>query len=335
MVSYNRSDLFNELQAAFILPEFSNTPAFDELALKVFNYQQRNNPLYASFLEYLNIESQSINTVEAIPFLPIEFFKNHIVKSGTWEADSVFKSSGTGQSGRSQHHIRDLNWYGKNAKTIFEQQFGKLCETEIFALLPSYLDQGDSSLIHMVDYFHSMSANPESTFYLNRFDELHSALHDSKARRKVLFGVTYALLDFAEYISTPIPELVIIETGGMKGRREEITREELHKKLIRAFSVDSIFSEYGMTELLSQAYTRGGLLFTPSSLMRVMIRDVTDPFCLLDHHKQGAVNIIDLANLDTCAFIATDDLGITHNALQFEILGRIDNSDIRGCSLLS
>ena len=309
---------------------------FDETALKVFRYQAKHNDVYAKFLDLLSIRIDQVNTVEAIPFLPISLFKNEIIKTGLWEPEVIFTSSGTTGNQTSSHHIRSLAWYRDQSLKGFEQRYGPVQNYCILALLPSYLERKGSSLVYMVDQFISLSNYKQSGYFLYDLDRLIEVLLDCKSRqiRTLLIGVSFALLDFAEKNAIDLSDTIIMETGGMKGRRQEITREELHQILSKAFQVDYIHSEYGMTELLSQAYSKGNGLFNPMHTMKVFCRELTDPLTLQKPGKSGLINIIDLANLDSCSFIATDDLGIVHPDGSFEVLGRLDHSDIRGCNLL-
>ena len=299
---------------------------FIDSSLELFNYQYHNNEIYKSYCTHLKIKPQSVNSLDAIPFLPIEFFKNHEIKTGKWKSEKVFKSSGTTLKGRSEHHIKDLSFYHQIAKKQFEITISKLEELEIIAILPSYLEQGDSSLINMVDYFIHKSSK-KSGYHLT--GEIEEKLKSDT--KKMVIGVSYALLNLAErgYL---LNNGILMETGGMKGRRKEITRNELHEKLKLGFGVNEVYSEYGMTELLSQAYGKNGNFSFPE-WVKVLVRDVNDPFTFLDESKTGGINIIDLANVDSCAFIETKDLGRQRNDY-FEILGRFDNSDIRGCNLM-
>jgi Acyl-protein synthetase, LuxE len=321
---------------------------FEHLALEIFAYQARYNPLYAEFLKILGKNPAHIQRLEEIPFLPISFFKTHSLQTfqnNPWAAQNVFKSSGTTQSGtRSQHLIRSLSWYLDNARAGFEQIFKKSVSEYCFlALLPNYLQAGDSSLVAMLDDFIQHSDYTQSGFYLDDFAALQKQLIFNRQHQipTFLWGVTYALLDFSEQFPTQLPDFFhILETGGMKGRRKELTRPELHQRLAKGFgrnqpnSADTIFSEYGMTELLSQAYSTGKGIFTPAPTLKVLVRDINDPFAYVPNGQRGGLNLIDLANIDTISFIATDDLGIVYNEAQFEVLGRLQASDLRGCNLL-
>lgn len=303
-----------------------NDETFEDSSLAAFDFQYHQCEVYRSFCDHLNKPPSNVKAINEIPFLPIEFFKNHAIKSGEWKEQKVFKSSGTTATGRSVHFIRDLAHYHKVSKQGFEMAVSDLSKIRIIAILPSYQEQGDSSLINMVDSFMKHS-HPNSGYYT----ENESFLSENENGKKLIIGVSYALLDLAER-QLHLDNTIVMETGGMKGRRKEITREELHQTLQTGFSVDNIWSEYGMTELQSQAYGAGGEFKFPA-WAKCMIRDINDPFYYLPEGKTGGVNIIDLANIDTCCFIETKDLGSTEKDF-FQILGRFDNSDIRGCNLL-
>ena len=310
---------------------------FEATALNLFRYQAQHNVVYRSFLYHLNVHPEKVAAIDKIPFLPISFFKTHKVQTGEWEAEKVFKSSGTGNQTRSLHYVPDLGFYARHSKHLFEQQYGPLSNWVVVALLPSYIVQGDSSLVYMVEKFIEASGHPVSGFYLQQPGEVVFALQQAAASGKkvLLIGVSYALLDLIEKEEIPeIPNLVVIETGGMKGRRKEMVRSELHRQLSEGFGVAKIHSEYGMTELLSQAYSAGDGLFLPSAALRILIRETNDPFSATNKPGRGGINVIDLANTASCAFIETQDLGHLHQDGSFEVLGRFDNSDIRGCNLL-
>ncbi len=299
---------------------------FNDTALEIFEYQSQTNPLYKSYLQKIIVKPASIQRIEDIPFLPIDFFKLHEVKSGNWETEKIFLSSGTGTQGRSAHHIKDLNFYNQISQRIFSSHFGEMSKNQLIALLPSYLEQGDSSLIYMVDNL--MQIGDKNSGYV-KVHEISSKMTQGSAKI-ILIGVTYALLDLAIKLNEPLNIPILIETGGMKGRKKEITRSELHENL--SLMSSNIYTEYGMTELLSQAYGQNGMLEWPP-WSKSLIRDLNDPFAI--HSKgSGALNIIDLANVDSCCFIETKDLGRIHQNGKFEVLGRMDNSDVRGCSLL-
>lgn len=303
-----------------------NEETFHNLSLEAFNYQYRECRIYHSYCEHLKKSPDTVHTVADIPFLPIAFFKEHEVKSGHWAPTHTFKSSGTTRTGHSNHFVKDLVHYDRVAKAIFTEQFGSLSNLQIYALLPSYQEQGNSSLIHMVDTF--MKESAIGSGYLSEKEQ--KALYNNDDP-KLLIGVSYALLDMLSQ-NPIVKNTLIMETGGMKGRRKEMTRAELHEHLKKGFQVDEIWSEYGMTELMSQAYGKNGYFRFPP-WANVLIRDINDPFQTVSDGKSGGINIIDLANIDTCCFIETMDLG-RKDGEQFEVLGRFDNSDIRGCNLM-
>jgi phenylacetate-coenzyme A ligase PaaK-like adenylate-forming protein len=327
---------------------------FSDLALEIFRYQAINNPVYSQYLSNLQIDISSVQHLTDIPFLPIQFFKHHAVASGQLSDPVVtFESSGTTQSkglpaSPSRHILFDADLYTSVSKRIFEEHYGLLKDFHILALLPSYLERNNSSLVYMLDHFIKETGSELSGFYLhntgNMLDRLRMFSEKPDGKKILLMGVTFALLDLAESaidlsFMSEIPSLQIMDTGGMKGRRQELLREEVHDILTDAFGVKVIHSEYGMTELLSQAYSNGGGIFNPGYSMRVLLRDVNDPFAVYDHNitasKTGGVNVIDLANIDTCSFIETQDLGrFAKKPDTFYIMGRFDNSDIRGCSLM-
>ena len=309
---------------------------FQALALDVFFYQAGNNPLYRQYLELLGVSPQEITNIEDIPYLPIQFFKNHDIQTGIWKPALSFSSSGTTAQTASRHLVRDPEFYRRNARRGFAHFYGQVEEYCVLALLPSYLDRTGSSLVFMAEDFIRLSRYPQSGFFLYNTEALVEILNHCKknAIPTLLLGVSFALWELAERHPMNLNGLIIMETGGMKGRRRELTREELHGILKASFQVESVHSEYGMTELLSQAYSQGDGLFRSSPAMRVLAREITDPFAIQPPGKTGALNIIDLANLDTISFIATDDLGRVYEDGSFEILGRLDASDARGCNLL-
>lgn len=311
---------------------------FNALALDIFRYQAENNPLYHQFLHLLGIKQDQIKQVEDIPFLPIQLFKKYQLQTGIWQAVDVFTSSATTGSVASQHLVRDPSWYLENARRGFEYFYGPLEGYVVLALLPAYLERKGSSLILMAQDFIEQSDPTLGGFYLYNQEQLMQHLQHlqstSDTPKILLLGVSFALLELAEKYPTALPEMVIMETGGMKGRREELTRNQLHQILQTAFQQSTIHSEYGMTELFSQAYSQEQGVFYPSPTMRVFTREITDPLQLRGDQRTGALNIIDLANLDTISFIATDDLGKVNADQSFEILGRLDASDVRGCNLM-
>jgi phenylacetate-coenzyme A ligase PaaK-like adenylate-forming protein len=313
-----------------------NLHDFNEIAIEIFHFQYENNLIYKQFVDFLNIRTSSINNYSKIPFLPVEFFKNHKVVSGEFNADAIFTSSGTTGIQTSKHFVADIELYESSFIGAFELSFGSINDYVILALLPSYLDRTGSSLVYMANTLIGLSQNPKSGFYLNEYEQLHTLLLNLKEKKQkvLLLGVTYALLDLAEQFPVDFPELVLMETGGMKGKRKELIRDELHDKLKQAFRISNIYSEYGMTELLSQAYSVGEGIFNTPPWMKILIRDVNDPLSILPHGNTGGINVIDFANLYSCSFIATQDLGKVYSNNEFEILGRFDSSDVRGCNLM-
>lgn len=308
---------------------------FEALALEIFHYQFDHNKTYRQFANAVNKGSGKVNTPQDIPFLPISFFKTHEIKTGDFEPGAVFVSSGTSQTGNSRHFVKDISLYEKSFITGFESRYGSVTGWCIIGLLPSYLERNNSSLVFMVNRLIEKSGHPASGFYLDDLEGLSQKLKEleTSGQKTLLIGVSFALLDFAERFSQKLQHTVIMETGGMKGRREEMTREALHDILKNSFQLDHIHSEYGMTELLSQSYSTGEGIFHAPPWMKVFIRDEEDPFTI-KKKGSGAVNIIDLANIHGCSFIATDDVGKVHDDGSFEILGRMDGSDLRGCSLM-
>ena len=309
---------------------------FSDMALQVFHYQVGNNPIYNEFVKHLKVDVSTVTNLQDIPFLPINFFKDHKILSGNSDAKIVFTSSGTTASAQSQHFVSDVSIYEMSYSKAFHQFYGDIKECCILAILPNYLERDGSSLIYMVNDLIAKSNHPNSGFFLYNTNQLLEILKKCKLQKQktLLIGVTYALLDFVEKHQINFPELIVMETGGMKGKRKEIIREELHQILQNGFGVPSIHSEYGMTELLSQAYSTGNGIFVCPPWMRVLIRDTNDPLSFVQDGKTGGINVIDLANVNSCSFIATQDLGKIHYQNSFEVLGRFDNSDIRGCNLL-
>lgn len=305
---------------------------FNQAAQALFLYQKEHNILYGSFCELL-----ADRFSHSFPFLPVEFFKNHEVKTGTFEAETVFTSSGTTGAITSRHFVKETEWYTFTFTETFRKAYGNPEDFCFLCLLPSYLERSGSSLVFMAENLIKQSRNNDSGFYLHATDELIALLHKNSQQKipTVLLGVTFALLDLAEKHTLRLGDsIVVMETGGMKGRRKEMTREELHGFLTQKLGVKTIHSEYGMTELMSQAYSKGNGLFFPPPQMKVVITDINDPFQVLPNGKTGMLNIIDLANIDSCAFIATKDLGKVYEDGSFEVLGRYDHSDVRGCNLL-
>ena len=315
-----------------------NSVSFEEYAISLFRFQATENPVYAQYINHLGIDPQQVKHIENIPFLPISLFKTQVIKTGAWQSERVFESSGTTSANTAKHWVKSTETYLKNSHKIFERFYGKPNEYHFLALLPAYLERQNSSLVCMVQSLINKSNSPLSGFYLNEWEALYNniqkALADTK-KRTLLIGVSFALLDFVEKFGPmSFPALTVMETGGMKGRREEIIREVLHQQLKAGFGVSKIQSEYGMTELLSQAYALDNGRFEAPPWLKVMTRDVNDPFCIQQSQGRGGINIIDLANIHTCAFIETMDLGRTYPDGTFEVIGRFDNSDIRGCNLM-
>lgn len=314
---------------------------FNSFALKVFHFQYENNPVYNKFCKALKIVPEQILNITDIPFLPIQFFKSHQVKTTEFEPEVIFESSGTTQTIQSKHLVRFTNIYEKSFNKAFNQFYGQPSDWCIIALLPAYLERKNSSLVLMADKLIQQSGHPGSGFYLNDLEKLSATLEmlEKQQTNTLLIGVTFALLDFADSFARPLKYTTIMETGGMKGRREELTRMEVHQQLCMAFNLKNIHSEYGMTELLSQAYSKGDGIFNCPPWLKILVREEDDPFTIHSQYKHqvqtGAVNIIDLANIYSCSFIATEDAGKIYHDGSFEILGRLDNSDIRGCSLLA
>ncbi|CAN5428658.1 acyltransferase [soil metagenome] len=309
---------------------------FEDMAIQVFRHQAKTCAVYAEFIAGLKIDPAAVKTIQQVPFLPIEFFKSHKVSSSDAAAEVTFTSSGTTGVTTSSHYVTDVSWYTQSFRKAFELFYGDIKDYTILALLPSYLEREGSSLIYMADDLIRQSNNIDSGFFLYNHDELFHRLKKQQqaAKPTLLIGVTFALLDFIENYSINFPELIVMETGGMKGRRKEMIREELHITLCKGFGVDAIHSEYGMTELLSQAYSKGKGVFNCPPWMRIVTRDTNDPMSSVETGKAGGINVIDLANINSCSFIATQDLGKVFAGGSFEVLGRFDNSDIRGCNLL-
>lgn len=309
---------------------------FEKKALEIFKFQFENNLVYRSFCDLLCKHPSEIKDLKDIPFLPIDFFKSHEIKISSKKTSKIFTSSGTTGSNLSKHYVTDLDLYEKSFINCFKVFYGDINDYTILGLLPSYLERNNSSLVYMVNKMIEQSKFPESRFYLDEIDKLkETILNLEKEKRKtILIGVSYALLDLVEYHKFNLKHTIIMETGGMKGKRKELIKSELHKLLKNGFGVNNIHSEYGMTELLSQAYSKKNGLFSTPPWMKILIRDTEDPQSILPLAKTGGINIIDLANINSCPFIATMDLGKLHENGQFEVLGRFDQSDIRGCNLM-
>lgn len=310
--------------------------AFSSLCLDVFYYQALACKPYKTYLQHLGVNPRDIKTAEEIPFLPIRFFKEQKVYASNKPEELIFTSSSTTGMGESKHFVSDAGIYKESFRKGFKQFYGEPSNYTILALLPSYLERSSSSLTYMVEDLIRQSGQPDSGFFLHNHSELFDILCRLKEAQKpcLLFGVSFGLLDFIESFPISFPELIVMETGGMKGRRKEMIREELHGLLCKGFGVESIHSEYGMTECLSQAYSKGNGIYHCPPWMRILTRDIYDPFSYVKHGATGGVNVIDLANLYSCSFIETQDLGRVYENGTFEILGRFDSSDVRGCNLL-
>jgi phenylacetate-coenzyme A ligase PaaK-like adenylate-forming protein len=313
-----------------------NEQQFNDAALQIFQCQAKNCTVYQEFIEGLKFEPDNVQSIQQIPFLPVELFKSHRIISSDYPVEVTFTSSGTTGITTSSHYVTDISWYKESFRSAFRLFYGDIQKYTILALLPSYLEREGSSLIYMADDLIKQSGNPDSGFFLYNHDELYHQLKKQQLVKKptLLIGVTFALLDFIEHYTINFPELIVMETGGMKGRRKEMIREELHEQLCKGFGVGAIHSEYGMTELLSQAYSKGNGIFNCPPWMKIIARDTNDPMSILNEGKTGGVNVIDLANINSCSFIAVQDLGRVYADNSFEVLGRFDNSDIRGCNLL-
>jgi phenylacetate-coenzyme A ligase PaaK-like adenylate-forming protein len=314
----------------------ATSKSFEKMALKVFRFQYDHNVVYQEFCQFLKKDKTNVKAIVDIPFLPIQFFKSRKVLSSQSPIEITFSSSGTTGMINSRHYVTDLTYYEQSFRTAFSQFYGSAENYVILALLPSYLERDGSSLIYMVNDLIKNSNHPESGFYLNNYDELIEKLEllDNSGQNVILLGVTYALLDLIEKKKFQLNNTIIMETGGMKGKRKEMIREELHTILRDGFGVQAIHSEYGMTELLSQAYSFGDGVFECPPWMTILIRDTEDALTYLPDGKTGGLNVIDLANLNSCSFIATQDLGKKNPNHSFEVLGRFDASDIRGCNLM-
>lgn len=314
----------------------SSPQEFEKAALRVFRFQYDNNPVYNDFCKYLNKTPDNVKTFDTIPFLPVQFFKTHRVITGNNAVEEIFTSSGTTGSIPAKHYVTDISCYRRSYLGAFRHFYGNNRNYALLALLPSYLERKGSSLIYMVDDLMKHADAPESGFYLNNTAELKKKLIalDKKEIPVLLIGVSFALLNLVEQYSFQLKNTIIIETGGMKGRRKEMIRKELHQRLCNGFGVKKIHSEYGMTELLSQAYSKGNGIFRCPPWMKVFTREAEDPLQQQSFGKTGGINIIDLANVNSCAFIATQDLGKVYKDDSFEVLGRYDHAAVRGCNLM-
>ncbi|AUS05650.1 acyl transferase [Pseudotamlana carrageenivorans] len=316
--------------------KIKNASDFEKTALEVFKHQFDNNRVYRAFCDLLYIHPSEVTSIEQIPFLPIQFFKTRDILSSQSAIQTTFTSSGTTGIATSKHHVTDLDVYNKSFTKGFEYFYGPIEDYVILGLLPSYLERQGSSLIYMVDAMIKTSKHPESGFYLNNLEELKEALIrlDAEGKKVLLIGVSFALLDLVETYQFQLKNTIIMETGGMKGKRKELIRDELHNILRAGFGVNNIHSEYGMTELLSQAYSKGQGVFNCPPWMKILTRDTEDALSIQKPGKAGGMNIIDLANINSCSFIASQDLGRVNPNGSFEVIGRFDNSDIRGCNLM-
>jgi phenylacetate-coenzyme A ligase PaaK-like adenylate-forming protein len=310
---------------------------FEKLALEIFRLQSENNDVYREFMDNLRVNPSMVKSLDQIPFLPVELFKSQAVVTGAGPFGLIFTSSGTSAEEVSRHYLKDASLYEHVFTETFRRFYGNPEDYILLALLPSYLERSGSSLIYMMERLIKKSGSSDSGFYLRDFGKLHDTLKRLRAQEKktLLFGVTFALLDFAQAFPVEFPNLIVMETGGMKGRRKEMVREEVHEILRCAFRVKEIHSEYGMTELLSQAYSSGNGIFSMPAWMRVIIRDAYDPLLPAGFNHTGGINVIDLANIDSCAFLATQDLGKVYPDFSFEVLGRFDFSEVRGCNLMT
>ena len=316
--------------------DIRNTSDFETLALESFQTQFENNRVYRSFCDLLFKHPSDVRSIQEIPFLPIQFFKSHKIVSNTLAPEAIFTSSGTTATITSKHYVSDLNIYQQSYLNAFAKFYGDIEDFTVLALLPSYLERDGSSLIYMVDDLIKKSTKKESGFYLNDINLLAKTLIklDDKGEKVLLIGVSFALLDLVEKHKFQLKNTIVMETGGMKGRRKEMIREELHQHLKQGFGIDLIHSEYGMTELLSQAYSKGNGIFNCPAWMKVLTRDTEDALSIHKTATSGGINVIDLANINSCCFIATQDLGKVYEDGSFEVLGRFDHSDIRGCNLM-
>lgn len=319
----------------FVDKLFNSKTITDEQVLKVFHFQYAHNNVYRAWCDHLGTNISSINSVEQIPFLPVSFFKTHKVVCGEFEPELLFESSGTTQTVNSRHYIKYAHIYEESFVRCFQRFYGNIDEYCILGLLPNYLERQNSSLVKMADDLIKLSRHSESGFYLYDFEQLYATLQllENKEQKTLLLGVTFALLDFSEQFPLPLNHTIVMDTGGMKGRKKELTRNEVHAFLQAQFGVDKIHSEYGMTELLSQAYSKGDGKYQCPPWMKAFVRDENDPLQVSAKGK-GLINVMDLANIYSCSFIATDDVGNVEENF-FEIFGRLDNSDLRGCSLLA
>ena len=311
----------------------TNDATFEKLALEIFDFQMENNLTYAAYAALI-LRGKHPENINEIPFLPVEFFKTEQIICQGQAIEEIFLSSGT-TGEQSKHLVSNIELYKSSYQKAFQLFYGDITDYCILALLPSYKEREDSSLIYMVDDLIKKSKHPQSNYYLNNYEELATTLKEleSKKQKTILFGVTYALLDLAEVFPQKLEHIIIMETGGMKGQRKELLKEEIHSILKHSFAAENIHSEYGMTELLSQGYSKGNNIFKTPPWMKILTRDVNDPLSIISN-KTGGINVIDLANIYSCPFIATQDLGRTFDDGSFSVLGRFNNADVRGCNLL-
>lgn len=321
-----RSELINDVKS--IKCDFD-----EDLAMRMFRFQYEYCKVYQDFVNHLGIRPEKINSIDDIPFLPVSAFKNHRIKTGAWQEEVIFLSSSTTGQIPSKHYCSSKDQYLQNTVFCFEHFFGQLNDLVILALMPSYLERQGSSLISMVEYWLTIT-DERGGFYLYEHQQLYEQIHAINDKTILLFGVSFALLDFADKYTLNVDNLMVMETGGMKGRRKEMAKSDLHQTLQSRLGVDRIFSEYGMTELMSQAYSMGNNIFETPPPMKIIIKEITDPLSNEKPGRTGLINVIDLANIDTCAFIATEDLGRINHKNEFEIMGRADHSEIRGCNLM-
>ncbi len=315
------------------IQKINNDHQFEKLALELFNYQFSSNNIYQKYCLSLKKTPENVNSLNKIPFLPISFFKTHEVKAGNYTSSFVFTRSGTTGTEKSRHFVKDKYVYEKTFEKAFELFYNQPEDYVIMGLLPSYLEREGSSLVYMVAHLIEASHDPLSGFYLNNYRELVDSLNNYQGKKQILLiGVSYALLDLCEHYDLDLSKCIVMETGGMKGKRKEMTKATLHEKLKSSLNLLSVHSEYGMTELMSQAYSKGDGIFQTPPWMKVLIREYNDPFNYIEG-KTGGLNVIDLANIDSCAFIETEDLGKLHTQ-GFEVIGRLDTADLRGCNLL-
>lgn len=317
----------------------SHSPQFDSLALQAFDFQSKNNPVYAQYISLLGIKTEDVDHVDKIPYLPIQFFKTKDITSGIFEPEVTFLSSGTTGMSQSRHLVRYMDIYTRSYMGGWKYHYSDIKDYTVLALLPSYLEREGSSLIEMAQGFINESNDPQSGFFLYQHDKLYDTLRKctDEGKKILLLGVSFALLDFVEKYNMTLPsDAVVMETGGMKGRRREMVREELHSILTQGFGVKHIHSEYGMTEMLSQAYSKGEGIYKTTPWLSVRLRNALDPLFLLPENttQRGGINVTDLANIYSCCFLSTEDMGSTHSDGTFEVLGRFSGSDVRGCNLL-